>query len=225
MRAAIFDFDGVLVDSEPLHFRAMRDSLLPEGITIDEEEYARVYLAYDDRGALRRALAEHGVPFDLDRLDRIARRKAGLFEAMLAEIPLFPGVRELLSSLAREVPMAIASGALRAEIESILSSAGIRGLFRAVVGADDVTQGKPHPEPYLTAMDRIAASAGAPGLKPGECVVVEDSPPGIAAALAAGMKVVAVSNSYPPPALAAAHRVVESLATVSPSGLRALFES
>jgi beta-phosphoglucomutase len=225
MRAAIFDFDGVLVDSEPLHFRAMRDSLLPEGITIDEEEYARVYLAYDDRGALRRALEEHGASWDLDRLDVIARRKAGIFEAMLADIPLFPGVRELLSSLALEVPVAIASGALRSEIESILAGAGLRGLFRAVVGADDVTQGKPHPEPYLTAMDRIAASASAPGLKPEECVVVEDSPPGIAAALAAGMKVVAVSNSYPPPALAAAHRVVESLAGVRPSDLRTLFES
>jgi len=223
MRAAIFDFDGVLVDSEPLHFRAMRDSLLPEGITIDEDEYARVYLAYDDRGALRRALEEHRVPFDLDRLDLIARRKAGIFQAMLADIPLFPGVRELLSSLAREVPVAIASGALRSEIESILTSAGLRSLFGAVVGADDVTQGKPHPEPYLSAMERIAAKA--PGLRPEECVVVEDSPPGIASALAAGMKVVAVSNSYPPAALNAAHRVVQSLAGVGPSDLRGLFLS
>jgi beta-phosphoglucomutase len=223
MRAAIFDFDGVLVDSEPLHYRAMRDSLLPEGITIDEEEYTRVYLAYDDRGALRRALEEHGVPFDLDRLDLVARRKASIFQAMLSDIPLFPGVRDLLSALAAEVPVAIASGALRTEIESILTSAGIRALFRAVVGADDVSQGKPHPEPYLTAMNRIVASA--PDLKPEECVVVEDSPPGIAAGLAAGMKVVAVSNSYPHSALAAAHHIVESLADVRPSDLRALFES
>jgi HAD superfamily hydrolase (TIGR01509 family) len=142
---------------------------------------------------------------------------------MLSDIPLFPGVRDLLSALAAEVPVAIASGALRTEIESILTSAGIRALFRAVVGADDVSQGKPHPEPYLTAMNRIVASA--PDLKPEECVVVEDSPPGIAAGLAAGMKVVAVSNSYPHSALAAAHHIVESLADVRPSDLRALFES
>jgi beta-phosphoglucomutase len=223
MRAAIFDFDGVLVNSEPLHYRAMRESLLADGIAIDEEEYARVYLAYDDRGAMRRAFEEHGVPFDLDLVDRAARRKAALFEAMLADIPFFPGVPELLRALAREVPVAIASGALRCEIESILEGAGLRDVFRAVIGADDVTQGKPHPEPYLAAMSRIAA--GAPGLRPEECVVIEDSPPGIAAGLAAGMKVVAVSNSYPPPALAAAHRVVESLEGVRPSDLRALFES
>jgi HAD superfamily hydrolase (TIGR01509 family) len=223
MRAVIFDFDGVLVDSEPLHFRAMRDSLLPEDITIDEDEYARVYLAYDDRGAIRRALEEHDIPFDGERVDRVARRKAALFQAMLVSIPLFPGVRELIEALAREVPLAIASGALRSEIEAILGAAGLRSYFVAVVGADDVAQGKPHPEPYLAAMGRIASRA--PGLRPQECVVVEDSPPGIAAGLAAGMKVVAVSNSYPASALSAAHRVVRSLEGMGAADLQSLWSS
>ncbi len=220
MRAVIFDFDGVLVDSEPLHFRSMRDSLLPEDIVIDQEEYDRVYLAYDDRGAIRRALEEHGFPFEALRVDRIARRKASLFEGRLSSIPFFPGVRELLPVLASEVPLAIASGARRSEIEAILTSAGLRSLFGAVVGADDVAQGKPHPEPYLFALERIASKA--PGLSPEECLVVEDSPPGIAAGLAAGMKVIAVSNSYPASRLSAAHRVVPSLEGLQVADLRSV---
>jgi HAD superfamily hydrolase (TIGR01509 family) len=223
MRAVIFDFDGVLVDSEPLHFRSMRDSLLPEDIVIDQDEYARIYLAYDDRGAIRRALEEHGVAFEGGRLDRIARRKASLFEGMLSSIPFFPGARELVATLSANMPLAIASGARRPEIESVLSTAGLRHCFEAVVGAEDVTQGKPHPEPYLVALERIAPKA--PGLGPGGCVVFEDSPPGIASGLAAGMKVVAVSNSYPASKLSAAHLVVASLEGMSAADIRTLGES
>jgi beta-phosphoglucomutase len=107
------------------------------------------------------------------------------------------------------------------EIEAILEAGGLRDAFTAVVGIDDVTRSKPSPEPYLTAMDRLAARA--PGLQPGECLVIEDSAPGIAAGLAAGMKVLAVTNSYPAAKLAAAHRVVDSLAGLDAAGLRQLF--
>jgi beta-phosphoglucomutase-like phosphatase (HAD superfamily) len=221
LRAVIFDFDGVLVNSEPLHFRALRESLLPEGIAIDEEEYAREYLAYDDRRAVRIALEYHGRPADAPHVAPIAERKAAIFDRMLADIPFFPGALELLRTLAAEFPLAIASGALRGEIEAVLGARGMRGLFAAVVGADDVTLGKPHPEPYLAAMNGLAPRA--PGLRPGECLAVEDSMPGVASALAAGMKVVAVTNSYPAGKLSAAHAVVGSLADVEPPGLRALF--
>src|SRR5262245_609708 len=138
MRAVLFDFDGVLVNSEPLHFRAMRDSLTPEGIAIDETEYLGTYLAYDDREALRIALERHGRPAELAQLDALARRKAALFQRALAEIPFFPGARELVRSLAGDVPLAIASGALRREIEAILEAGGLRSAFATIVGADDV---------------------------------------------------------------------------------------
>jgi HAD superfamily hydrolase (TIGR01509 family) len=222
MRAVLFDFDGVLVNSEPLHFQAMRDALLAEGIAITEEEYLRTYLAYDDREALRIALEHHGRSPRLDQVDALARRKAELFEEKMAKIPFFPGARELVQSLAEEVPLAIASGALRAEIEAILEAGGLRSAFMTIVGADDVARGKPDPEPYLTAMQRLAPRA--PGLRPEHCLVVEDSMPGIAAGLAAGMKVMAVAHSYPPAKLKAAHRVVDSLAGVSARELRGLFE-
>jgi beta-phosphoglucomutase-like phosphatase (HAD superfamily) len=223
MRAAIFDFDGVLVNSEPLHFRSLRASLEPEGIRISEREYFTTYLAYDDRRAIRLAFEQHGVALDLERLDRIANRKAGFFEEMLPEVPFFPGSRELARSLSRTVPVAIASGALSEEIERILTAGRIRDAFTAIVGADNVSRGKPDPEPYLEAMRRL--SAAAPGLEPARCLVFEDSVPGIVSALAAGMKVVAVSNSFPAAKLSAAHRVVASLEGLANDGLQALFQS
>ena len=221
MRAVIFDFDGVLVNSEPLHFRAMREALLGEGFAIEEEEYWRHLLAHDDRGAIRIALERHGVAYDGARIDAVTRRKADAFEALLADIPFFPGVKDLVRALQREVPLAIASGARRVEIEAILQAGGLRDAFTAVVGIDDVSRSKPNPEPYLTAMGRLAARA--PGLQPDQCLVIEDSTTGIAAGLAAGMKVLAVTNSYPAAKLAAAHRVVDSLAGLDTAGLRQLF--
>lgn len=222
MRAALFDFDGVLVDSEPLHYRALRDALLPEGIVVDEESYARDYLAFDDRGGMRLALERHGRLAALSEVERLAARKAEIFERLLPEVPFFPGARELVRALARELPVAIASGALTREIEALLRAGGLRDSFRAVVGADQVGSGKPDPEPYLAAMARLAPHA--PGLSPAECLVFEDSLPGIASALAAGMKVVAVTNSYPGERLRGAHSVVATLEGLTPELLRRWFD-
>lgn len=221
MRAVLFDFDGVLVDSEPLHYRAMRDALLPEGIVVDEASYAREYLAYDDRGAIRLALERHGRPAGRADVERAAARKARLFEALMPEIAFFPGAQRLARELAREVPLAIASGALSVEIEAMLRAGGVRDAFSAVVGADQVTHGKPDPEPYIQAMRAVASLA--PGLLPSDCLVFEDSMPGIAAALAAGMKVVAVTNSYPAARLGGAHRIVSTLEGLTPLELRRWF--
>lgn len=218
MRAVLFDFDGVLVNSEPLHFGSLRDALAREGITIDEQEYLSTYLAYDDRGSIRLALERHGQPVDRDRIEAIARQKARDFEQLLARVPFFPGAHELVRALAAEVPVAIASGALHAEIESILKAGGLFDAFTAIVGADDVSRGKPHPEPYLTAMQRV--NGHEPGIRPEDCLVFEDSMPGIASARAAGMKVVAVTNSYPAERLTLATKIVASLEGLTPAGLR-----
>ncbi len=221
MRAVLFDFDGVLVDSEPVHYRALRDALLGDGIAIDPEEYTRLYLAYDDRTAIRVAFEQHDVPHDMDRVQETAERKARLFDALLPEVPFFRGARELVRALAVEVPLGIASGALRDEIEKILAAGGLRDAFRAIVGADDVSRVKPHPEPYLSAMRALEEAA--PGLAPGDCLVVEDSMAGIASGRAAGMRVLAVAHSYPAARLTLAHAVVPSLEGLAPDDLRALF--
>jgi HAD superfamily hydrolase (TIGR01509 family) len=222
MRAVIFDFDGVLVNSEPLHFRALREALAGEGIAITEEEYLREYVAYDDRGSIRIALERHGRPVAPERVRDVAGRKAEAFELLMAEVPFYPGARALVQGLAAEMPVAIASGARREEIERILRAAGLRDAFAAVVGADDVSRTKPDPEPYLAAFERIAPRV--PGLSPGECLVFEDTIPGIAAARAAGMKVIGVAQTYPAGKLGLAHRVVPALDGLDVAEVRAIFQ-
>lgn len=216
----IFDFDGVLVNSEPLHFRALRASLVPEGILIDGTEYLRNYVAYDDRRAIRLALEQHGRPADAVRVEIVADRKARMFDELKKGIPFFPGARELVRDLQRELPLAIASGARRAEIEALLEEGGIRDAFTAVVGADDVHQTKPHPEPYLEALRQL--QPGTPGLQASDCVALEDTPVGIAAARAAGMTVVGIAHTYDSAALGTADHVLTSLRRIDAAALRAL---
>jgi beta-phosphoglucomutase len=221
-RAAVFDFDGVIVDSEPVHYRALRDALRPEGVAISEEEYLNIYLACDDREAIRKALEHHGERTDPERMERIEARKVRHFAQMIPEIPVFPGVLDLVSGLAEEIPLAIASGARHDEIEAILGGLGLRDAFGAIVGAEDASRTKPDPAPYLEAARRLAERS--PGLAPAECLALEDSMAGIASALGAGMKVVGVAHSYPAEKLRAAHRVVDSLVGVDATSLRGLFE-
>ena len=224
MRAVIFDFDGVLVNSEPLHFRAMRESLVPEGIVIDSVEYLREYVAYDDRRAIRTALQQHGQPADAVRVEVVADRKARMFAEMKSEIPFFPGARELVRELQRDgVPLAIASGARHSEIEDLLEAGGLRDAFTAVVGADDIARPKPYPDPYLEALRQLLGVA--PGLTPAECVAIEDTVPGISAARAAGMIVVGVAHTFDASLLASAHHVLPSLRRVNALELRALVSS
>ncbi len=221
MRAAVFDFDGVLVDSEPLHFEALREAMLSEAITVTREDYFAKYLAFDDRGAIRRVLEDHGLTPHAEQMERIARLKAARFGKILENAAFFPGARDLVHALAAEMPLGIASGARHAGIEAILSAGGLREPFSVIVGADDVPRTKPDPAPYLMAARELGAFA--PGLQPEHCLAFEDSVPGIASALAAGMKVVGVAHSYPPEKLRIAHRVVESLVGLEHDGLRTLF--
>ena len=221
LRAAVFDFDGVIVDSEPLHYRSLHDALLEDGVAITRDEYWGIYLAYDDRGAIRRALEHHGEPAPPERVSAITARKVVRFADLIPEIPVFAGAPELVRALAAELPVAIASGARREEIEQILSGLGLRDAFSAIVGAEDAPGTKPDPAPYREAARLLAPAAG--GLSCAECVAFEDSVPGIVSALGAGMRVVGVTNSYPAGKLAAAQRVVASLADVAPDDLRALF--
>lgn len=215
IRAAVFDFDGVLVDSESLHFEALRDALGASGTRIDEDEYKDVLLAFDDRTSVRVALERRGQPHDRDRIETIARDKAARFEEAKRKIRPFPGAERLVSFLASRVPLAIASGALHDEIEQILEAARLRERFAAIVGADDVDRWKPHPEPYLAAVRRLAATVE--GLAPHECLAFEDSVAGIASARTAGLRVIGVAHTYPQSKLALAHLVVPSLAALDPA--------
>jgi beta-phosphoglucomutase len=211
--AVIFDFDGVIVDSEPLHLAAFRAVLEPEGIALSDEAYWNEYLGYDDHDAITAALVGAGRAPEPRLVETLMAHKAERFiAAVRAGVVLFPGVASCIRTAAARGPVAIGSGALRVEIEEILGAVGLRGAFAAIVSADDVAHGKPDPETYLRA---LAALRGIrPGLQPSGCLAVEDSAAGIRAARAAGMRCLAVTNSSPAETLAEADLVVDSLETV-----------
>lgn len=223
-RAIIFDFDGVIVDTERFHFDALRRILEDEQIPLSWEEYTQTYLAMDDKNCLRTAFAQHGRSLTSDVESELIERKATyFFSTMPNAVALFPGVERLIRQTAERYPLAIASGALREEIEFLLGKVGLREFFPVVVAAQDVAMGKPHPEAYITALARLNRLVSSRPIRPSECLVVEDSRHGVAAARAAGMRCLAVTNSYPPEQLTDAQVVVESLAQLELGQIEDLF--
>jgi len=223
MDAMIFDFDGVVVDSEPIHFRGFREVLAEAGVTLSREDYYGKYLGFDDHDCFAAALGDCGLPAGEREIAKMTAAKTRIVQRVIAEsIQALPGSLELIAAAARRgTPLAICSGALREEIVLALRCIGAERHFARIVAAEDVRRGKPDPEGYLLALDQLRQTTGKP-LRAERCVVVEDSPAGIESACAAGMKVLAVATSYPPGELTAADRVVDSLARVTPEDLDGL---
>jgi HAD superfamily hydrolase (TIGR01509 family) len=199
LRAIIFDFDGVVADNEPIHCVIFQRILGKIGIFLSTDEYYAQYLGYDDKGCFAAVLAARGRPAPAETIDDLVKRKAAAYlEHIRAHLIIFPGVQEFVRAAASRYRLAIASGALRHEIEFILEQAGIRKEFEHITSSEDVTSGKPDPEGFLhalTGLNRIMP-ADQPGLTASECLVIEDSMPGIQAAHRAGMKVLAVANTH-----------------------------
>ena len=150
IRAVIFDFDGVIANSEPLHFAAFRDVLAAEGVALSEHDYYERYLGYDDVGVFRAVSQERAIQWDDDRVAALVDRKAVHLEALERDGSiLFPGADQAIRRLAASLPLAIASGALRLEIQRILNRAGLEQCFGAIVAAEDSPAGKPAPDPVL----------------------------------------------------------------------------
>jgi len=197
MRAVIFDFDGVIADTEPLHFEGLRRTLAAIGISLTESDYYANYLGFDDRGCILEALRVNQRPSTDAIVQDLMQNKAVAYLASIRDhLVIFPGVREFVEEAAAAYPIAIASGALRPEIELILEQAGLRKAFRHITSAEDVTRSKPDPEPFLHALAGVNRQQASPTLAPSNCLVIEDSLPGIRAAKAAGMKVLAVTNTH-----------------------------
>jgi HAD superfamily hydrolase (TIGR01509 family) len=196
LRALIFDFDGVIADTEPLHFSGLQKTLREIGIDLTESDYFANYLGYDDRGCFLAALTAHDRPIDPATLTQLMERKADAYlESVKDHAVIFPGIADLVREAAARYPLAIASGALRHEIEYILEQAGLRKEFSHITSAEDVTRGKPDPQPFLLALEALRRLHD-PTLAPDACLVIEDSLPGIRGAKAAGMKVLAVANTH-----------------------------
>jgi HAD superfamily hydrolase (TIGR01509 family) len=207
VRAIVFDFDGVIANSEPLHFRAFRDVLALEGVTLTEAEYYERYLGFNDERAFEAIAADRGRPaWDGHAIADLTRRKAVITaELERGQSILFPGAREAIQRLAAMCPLAIASGALGSEISRTLTREGLAGHFAAIVSADDAVASKPAPDAYLRAVDLLRAGLPTQGdrLTAADCVAVEDSPWGLDSARAAGLRTVGVTHTYPAEALTA----------------------
>lgn len=225
LQAIILDFDGVVADSERLHMRAFQDALAPTSLVLTDEAYYQRYLGFDDAGVFQAVGQDLGAPFDAATVQALVTDKEHRYEALAAAGELlFPGVPEFIRSAAALVPLAIASGAHTREIEEVLAQAGLRHYFLAVVGADQTLNSKPAPDPYLEAFARMQTAAGR-ALSPRHTVAIEDSRWGLESACAAGLRTVAVTNTYPAAALLAhAELVVENLGTLDLATLDRLCE-
>ena len=203
--AVVFDFDGVLADTERLHLLAFQEAFRERGWTLADAAYFDRYLGFDDRDLVRAFTIDARVALKPGDEDAIVAAKARAYDAHVGRgSVLFPGAAAAVARLALRFKLGIASGSLRSEIVHILGPAALVPAFDAIVGADDVSRSKPAPDVYLTALDRLDVPAA-------RAVAIEDSRWGLAAARAAGLRTIAVTTSYPAATLASADRVVTSL--------------
>ncbi|MET0168169.1 MAG: HAD family phosphatase [Vicinamibacterales bacterium] len=218
LQAIVFDFDGVIADSEPLHLRAFQKTLQEQGLELSTRDYYTHYLGYDDKGLFEALARDRSVSMSDGQVASLVARKATALQELLRdERVLFPGAAEFIRAAADEVPIAIASGALRHEILDILEEAGLSGLFATVVAAGDTLHSKPSPAPYRLAFEQLERSAG--HLDARRCVAIEDSHWGIESARGAGLRCVAVATSYSREELRGAEFVVDNLGQLTVSML------
>jgi beta-phosphoglucomutase len=226
LHAIILDFDGVVANSERLHLRAYQEVLGGTGLTLTDAAYFDRYLGFDDYGVLRTLAADTGRALGDDEIETLVAAKGRRYDTLASQGEmLFPGAADFIRQAAAAVPLAIASGALTHEIDHVLDQAGLRGHLLAVVGADQTAQSKPAPDPYLEAFARMQTAIGRT-LDPRRTVAVEDSRWGLESARAAGLRTVAVTNTYAADALAAhAELVVAGLDALRLDALDRLCEA
>jgi len=223
LRAVIFDFDGVITDSEILHLRAFNGVLVQYGIEITKKNYYKEYLGLTDIDCFNLVVERNRSKLDSQRIEDLVKQKNQIFEELAKnEGQIIEGVRDFLQMLRENnIPMAICSGAVLTEIELILEQSRLRNLFTIVVSAEQVRRGKPHPDGFLLTLKRLNYNIQSPILA-NQCIVVEDSHWGLEAARAAGMHTIAVTNSYDSEQLSLAERIVNQLSELSMNDLQGL---
>ena len=227
LRAIIFDFDGVIVDSEGLIFNLTREMAAQEGWTVSEEEYFRDYLALDDRSLVEHLFQTHGKPLGAGRRDELIDRKFRAYQAIIREgLPPIAGADRFVRQCAARYPLAIASGSLRVEIEHLLVKMNLRECFQVLATADDCRKSKPDPEVYRLAVKRLnnLPALGMSPLQASECLALEDAPLGVVAAQRAGLRCLALTHSRPAEELKHADWIRRDFAEVDIGGIRKAFE-
>ncbi len=223
LKAVIFDFDGVISDSEILHFRAFNQMLAQYGIEITIKDYYKTYLGFNDVDCYKLLIHQGLLKIDEQQIADLVEQKKLIFEKLAkTEGRMIEGVRDFLTMLEdNDIPMAICSGALLTEVEMILEEARLRHLFEVIVAAEQVKKGKPDPEGFLLSLQRLNESRENP-ITANQCIVIEDSHWGLEAAKAAGMHTIAVTNSYDAEQLRMAEKIVARLNELGMNDLQQL---
>lgn len=212
LQAVIFDFDGVITDSEVLHLRSFNKVLAEYDIRIETKDYYKDYLGLNDVDLFKEMVDKGLLKVDSNKIEILLKQKKQVFEKLAkTEGRIIEGVRDFLHMLSENnIKKAICSGALLVEIELILQEAKLRSFFEVIVAADHVKKGKPNPEGFLLTLQKLNEK-NQTEIHAGQCVVVEDSHWGLEAALAAKMHTVAVTNSYDTDQLKQAEKIVSQL--------------
>ncbi|HKX60697.1 MAG TPA: HAD family phosphatase [Verrucomicrobiae bacterium] len=201
IEAVLFDLDGVIVNSEPHHERAFLQVFEEIGYGGTHGIRFSDFIGRSDLTVWHEFMARHNPPFAMAELAALKQKR--VLDLMRAAQPIFEGLPDLVRKLAAKFPLAVASGSQHPVIEAVLSMKNLRPYFSTVVSVTDVKQGKPAPDIFLRAAELLEVS-------PAKCCVIEDSKPGVAAGRAAGMQVIAITNTYPAGELNAAHHVVKT---------------
>jgi beta-phosphoglucomutase len=194
LQAVLFDFNGTIINDEPIHRQLIDDLLLSENLRPAAKSYRNICLGKTDRACLLDLFAEQGRSVNDLQLQKILVRKAQAYQHFLAtlpELPIYPDLVDLLAQLqSAGMQLGIVTGALRGEVETVLKQSGLLDRFAVIVACEDVPTSKPAPDGYLLAAAQL-------NLQPQECLAIEDTFTGIQAAQAAHIPVVGIAHTYP----------------------------
>ncbi|MCA2708290.1 MAG: HAD family phosphatase [Microcystis sp. M015S2] len=201
LKAVLFDFNGVIINDEPIHQELINEILLGENLLPLGSEFAELCLGRSDRVCLRNVLTRRGRQVTEEYLTKLINKKASLYRARLEKLEKLPIYEEIYSFLkrvkARELQIGLVTGAVRSEVESILQRTGLGDYFSVIVTGDEISTSKPQPDGYLLAVERFNRWNFNLQLQPQECLVIEDTFVGCEAAKRAGMQVVGIAHTYP----------------------------
>jgi beta-phosphoglucomutase len=201
LKAVLFDFNGVIINDEPIHRQSIDELLLAENLRPQGREFFQVSIGRTDRSCLAELLALRGRSVTAEYLDKLLAQKAIAYRqklASLGDLPIYPDVAKFLERLKKlGYTLGLVTGAIRSEVEFVLEKSNLQEYFPVIVAGDEIASSKPAPDGYLQAIDLLNQLDPNLQLAARECLVIEDTFPGIKAGQSAGMQVVAIANTYP----------------------------
>jgi beta-phosphoglucomutase len=225
LKAIVFDFDGVIADTEPLHFEAFRDVLGGCGVPLTERDYADRYIGYDDVGVFQAVGVDRELNWTDAAIAALVSRKAERMAALLeGRSVLFEDAADTVRRVAAELPIAIASGALKREIVFVLEREGLLDAFAVIVAAEDTSRSKPSPDPYVRALADLGNALGR-NIAAADAIAIEDTRPGLESARAAGLLTVAVERTLASDELMIADLVIPDLRSLNVAQLKKLLSA